>query len=98
MKQLFWLSAGIGLGAIIQACATVTFPYTSYGIDLKDQKLLASASSGQPDEPLTICAATASSESPCIAFMESDYLALKQDYENKEIALQACQQKLNSLQ
>jgi hypothetical protein len=98
MKQVFWLSSGIGLGMIIQACATVTFPYTSYGIDLKDQKLLASASSGEPDESLSICAANATSASPCIAFMEPAYLALKKDYEDKEIALQSCQQQLKALQ
>lgn len=90
--------AGVVAGVLIPACATTGFPYTAYGLDMKDQELLAAQGSGASDEPLSVCDATAVSSSPCIVFLESDYLRLKQDYENQEIALQNCQQQLKQFQ
>ena len=97
MKQLYGLVAGVGLGAVIQACATATFPYPSYGVDMQDQMLLADTTHGLPDQKLTICDASEASKSPCVVYLLADDIALKTDYLNTKNELQLCQQRLNSL-
>ena len=97
MKHLFWPVLGLILGFIVSACAT-SFPYTSYGVALKDaisdSTLLAAIGSNKPDLPLSDCAATPNDASPCIAFMQADYLAFKADYLNTKQELENCQKSL----
>lgn len=91
MRSVWPFAAGLGLGMIVSACATGSFPFTSYGLDLKDQKLLASASSGAPDLPLSTCSPTPESISPCVVFMTPEYIAVKTGYEECQVNLVACE-------
>ena len=99
MKITISLFVGIILGLAISACAT-SFPYTSYGIVLKDtiadSMLLAASGSNKPDLSFSVCEANSITQSPCIAFLEADYLALKADYLNTKNELQSCQQQLRN--
>lgn len=99
MRIVVSMFVGIVVGLAISACAT-SFPYTSYGIFLKDtvgnSVLLAASGSNKPDLPLTVCEPNSISQSPCIAFMEADYLTLKADYLNTKNELQSCQQQLRN--
>lgn len=91
IRWKFWsvFLSGILAGAIVSSCASVSFPYQFFGLDLTGQKLLGPAAA--QDQPLSVCQATAEDVSPCSVVMTAVYEQLKQDYENKEIELQKCQ-------
>jgi hypothetical protein len=83
---------GIILGLTLAACASATFPYKYYGIDLADKKLL--GPTAPDDVSLSVCEATPNDASPCVAMLTDQYLILKDDYLNTKNQLIACQQQL----
>ena len=102
MKKFIWPMVGLVLGFIVSACATSSFPYTVYGLSLKDtiadSMLLAPTGSTLPDISLTTCEPSATSVSPCVTMLTTQYIAWKEDYTNTQNQLVACQQQLRNLQ
>jgi hypothetical protein len=86
-------AAGIAMGLLLAACAGASFPYKYYGVDLIDQKLLGPT----PADDLSLlaeCSPTAANAAPCTGMLTDAFLALKQDYLDKENQLNNCQQAL----
>lgn len=90
-NAIYGFLIGASTALLASACATNPFPYNFYTVDLKDQKLQGPTSGDYPDLPLSVCEATAVSQSPCVAMMTDQYFQLQENYENLQNELVACQ-------
>lgn len=96
MNKILGFFSGLIFGVMVTACATATFPYHYFGLDLKDGKLLGPTEAD--DLPLAECNATATDASPCTVIKAATMLELKRDYLDTKNALIACQTQLSKLQ
>lgn len=92
VRKLLAFVCGLIFGATVTACATATFPYHYFGLDLKEGKLLGPTAAD--DLPLATCDASVADQSPCVAMMSAAFLEMKKDYLDTKNALIACQKQL----
>jgi hypothetical protein len=92
VKRFLGFICGVTFGILVTACATATFPYHYFGLDLKGEMLR--GPTALDDLPLAECNATATDASPCTVVKAATMLELKRDYIDTKNALIVCQAQL----